>query len=85
MADPTPLSPAAQAVRDAALATYGKSIPKDDKLWALDRPSVVAALRAAAEQVVPEFWHEEGDIYGETMQGVRQNILAIATELEGAQ
>ena len=42
------LSPAAQAVRDAALATYDNSIPKNDNLWALDRASVVAALRAAA-------------------------------------
>ena len=76
------LSPAAQAVRDAALATYDKSIPKDDSLWALDRASVVAALRAAADQVVPEFWHEEGDIYAETKQDVRADLLAIAAELE---
>lgn len=85
MTDLTPLSPAAQAVRDAVLATYADNIPKDDNLWALDRASVVAALRAAADQVVPEFWHEDDDIYGETMQDVRQNLLAIAAELEGAQ
>jgi len=77
------LSPSAQAVRDAALATYDKSIPKDDNLWALDRASVVAALRAAADQVVPEFWHEEGDIYAETKHDVRADLLAIAAELEG--
>ena len=81
----TDLSPAAQAVRDAALATYDKSIPKDDNLWALDRASVVAALRAAADQVVPKFWHEEGDIYAETKHDVRADLLAIAAELEGAQ
>ncbi len=45
------LSPQAQAVRDAVLATYADSIPKDDNLWALERPSTVAALRAAAEQI----------------------------------
>jgi hypothetical protein len=82
MTDTTPLSPAAQAVRDAVLATYADNIPKDDNLWALDRASVVAALRAAADQVVPKFWHEDNDIYGETMQDVRQNLLAIAAELE---
>lgn len=76
------LSPAAQAVRDAVLATYADSIPKDDALWALERVSTVAALRAAADQVVPKFWHEDNDIYGETMQDVRQNLLAIAAELE---
>jgi hypothetical protein len=46
------LSPAAQAVRDAVLATYADTIPKDDSLWALERASTVAALRAAADQVV---------------------------------
>jgi hypothetical protein len=46
------LSPAAQAVRDAVLATYADNIPKDDSLWALERASTVAALRAAADQVV---------------------------------
>jgi hypothetical protein len=82
MTDTIPLSPTAQAVRDAVLATYADNIPKDDNLWALDRASVVAALRAAADQVVPKFWHEDNDIYGETMQDVRQNLLAIAAELE---
>ena len=48
MTNPIPLSPAAQAVRDAVLATYADNIPKDDNLWALERASVVAALRAAA-------------------------------------
>ena len=71
----TDLSPAAQAVLDAF-----RAVPD-----LRDCPSIAAALRAAADQVAPEFWHEEGDIYGETMQGVRQNILAIASELEGAE
>ena len=51
MTDTIPLSPTAQAVRDAVLATYADNIPKDDNLWALDRASVVAALRAAADQM----------------------------------
>lgn len=87
----TDLSPAAQAVRDAALATYDKSIPKDDSLWALDRASVVAALQAAADQVVPEEnppwktkmhpWQEERF---EQRQVTRRSLMAIAAELEGA-
>jgi hypothetical protein len=63
------LSPAAQAVRNAALATYDKSIPKDDSLWALDRASVVAALRAAAIYCTRE----------------RRILMTIADELENHQ
>jgi hypothetical protein len=42
-----------------------------------------AALRAAADQVVPEFAHDDDDIYSETIQDVRYKLLAIAAELEG--
>ena len=85
------LSPAAQAVRDAVLATYADNIPKDDNLWALERASTVAALRAAADQVVPYEatapWDElkcdyDGD-HWEMRQWVRDQLLAIAAELEG--
>jgi hypothetical protein len=44
------LSPAARAVRNAVLATYDDSIPKDDYLWELDRDSVVAELYAIFEE-----------------------------------
>jgi len=59
----------------------------DDPDWngcytCIHRAGIAAALRAAADQVVPKFWHEDNDIYGETMQDVRQNLLAIAAELE---
>ena len=64
------LSPAAEAVLDAALPHV------------VHRYSIAAALRAVADQVVPKFWHEDNDIYGETMQEVRENLLAIAAELE---
>lgn len=78
----TKLSPAAQAVRDAALDTYDKSIPKDDNLWALDRASVVAALRAVAMEVVLNKYQyadwQMADI-------IMKEIQAIADELEGAQ
>jgi len=71
----TDLSPAAQAVLDAA---------EDDCIHPVDRHRIAAAvLRATADQVVPKFWHEDNDIYGETMQEVRENLLAIAAELEG--
>ena len=83
----TDLSPAAQAVRDAVLATYADNIPKNDSLWNLERASTVAALRAAADQVVPlnsapdvaslkEF--ERWDV----KRFVRLQFLAIAAELE---
>ena len=75
----TDLSPAAQAVLDAFLADW------PDEPLAQDRCSLAAALRAAADQVVPEFWHEEGDIYAETKHDVRADILALAAELEGAE
>ena len=67
------LSPAAQAVMDAFLHAMCNN-----------KFSPAAVLRAAADQVVPEFWHEDNDIYGETMQDVRGQLLAIAAELEGA-
>lgn len=72
----TNLSPAAQAVLDA-IDFDEMSGPQQIVACA----HAAAALRAAADQVVPEFWHEEGDVYGETMQDVRQNLLAIAAEL----
>ena len=73
----TDLSPAAQTVWDAFNEDEaGVFVDYGDKL--------AAALRAAADQVVPEFWHEEGDIYAETKHDVRADLLAIADELEGA-
>jgi hypothetical protein len=66
------LSPDAQAVYNTIL-----------KIWpARINEIAAAALRAAADQVVPEFWHEDDDVYGETMQDIRQQLLAIAAELE---
>ena len=74
-----PLSPAAQAVKDAALAMYAG--PNVRRLaWPLDMPVVTAALRAAAYQVVPNdelaapVWTEREE--------VRAALLAIAAELE---
>ncbi len=81
----TDLSPFAQAVRDAVLATYADNIPKDDNLWALDRASVVAALRAAADQVVPEYETTPGGSKiwpSEPVLAIRAALHAIAAELE---
>ena len=89
MTNPTPLSPAAQAVLDAA----------NDAHWLWDAMCsadanviAVAALRAAADQVVPYEasapWDDhkcdyDGD-HWEMRQWVRAQLLAIAAELEDA-
>jgi hypothetical protein len=66
-----PLSPAAAAVLTAYNETYQS-----------DRHAIAAALRAVADQVVPE---PQGDPTTWTQcafLGVREDLLAIATELE---
>ena len=81
----TDLSPAAQAVLDA----YDNS-PFDEDCG--DRVAIAAALRAAADQVVPEeiepanAFEEEGYVPGrlrEQRQETRRKLLAIAAELRG--
>ena len=69
----TDLSPAAQAVLNAAEAVskFGKATP-------LMKTRLAAALRAAADQAVPERCFESDDI-----TAIRQQLLAIAAELEG--
>lgn len=84
----TELSPQAQAVRDAVLATYADNIPKDDRLWALERDSVVVALRSVADQPyeVPNYIHGDSYwIYRAGVEAERNRNLSIAAELEGAQ
>ena len=75
----TDLSPAARAVLKAACIHHGLF----NEEIVQRRRMVAASLRAAVDQVVPEFWHEEGDIYAETKHDVRADLLAIAAELEG--
>jgi hypothetical protein len=91
-----PLSPAAQAVKDAVLALYS-----DEKVhkfgWQLDAPTVAAALRAAADQrielevpflVVDEWEKVKGfcaRFYAAAEWGraqALQELLAIADELD---
>jgi len=80
----TELSPQAQAVLDAAFAAYWSAeqeAPNDEGMIA------AAALRAAADQVVPEEplyggdqrWMWERD----ARQACRKKLLAIAAELGG--
>jgi hypothetical protein len=78
----TNLSPAAQAVLDALYA---------DRMTAkwrgiLDLPVVAAALRAAADQVVPEEPLYVGDqrwmFERDSWRASRKKLLAIAAELE---
>ena len=76
----TPLSPAAQEVKNAVLALYSdENVHKFG--WQLDAPTVAAALRAAADQL--QFHNQLGlNAYGGYAQAQSQ-LLAIAAELEG--
>ena len=79
----TDLSPAAQAVLDAFAAdNYGVWLEGDPERLA-------AALRAAADQVVPEEPLYGGDqrwmFERDTRQESRKKLLAIAAELEAHQ
>jgi hypothetical protein len=83
----TTLSPQAQAVLDAAFSAYWSAeqeAPNDEGMIA------AAALKAAADQVVPEppMIVKGGRTYEEawtaTVHGdIRRQFLAIAAELEG--
>ena len=64
----TPLSPAAQAVLDAAHEAW---VTRDDP-----KSIAAAALRAAADQTFPDDRDTETEL-------IRSDLLAIATELEG--
>ena len=85
---PTSLSPAAQAVKDAVIATYANNLPPES-IWALEQAGVAAALRAAADQVVPETPSPsypddcESGAY-EANQWARMRLLSIAAELKGS-
>lgn len=75
MTDTTPLSPAAQAVLDA-LHTENSTGP--ERYWA--RANAVAALRAAADQVVP--FNDEMSTWARLLRNVRSEFLSIANELD---
>jgi len=76
----TDLSPAAQAVLDGF-----RAVPN-----LMDGPSIAGALRAAADQVVPEEClarfpnnSEWQDGFTAANERIRTELLAIAAELEG--
>jgi hypothetical protein len=74
----TNLSPAAQAVMDAVMGQDGEPYPL----------VIAAALRAAADQVVPpsletEFYDRNPSLTLQKTVEIRQRLLAIAAELEG--
>ena len=72
-----PLSPAAAAVRDASIRAY----------WLYHPRQIAAALRAAADTVVPETDAtrspcREHCVIGGAAERIRDELLAIADELE---
>jgi hypothetical protein len=79
----TDLSPAAQAVLDAFLDCSVDA----GNYYATRSHQIAAALRAAADQVVPEEANAVGDKHDDARHDqwlrIRYKILAIATELEG--
>lgn len=87
----TNLSPAAQAVLTAATQRLYCLDPEDVPLSASEHgTAIAAALRAAADLVVPENYecftgHLDWDLGMQARNDtVRENLLAIAEELEGA-
>lgn len=70
------LSPQAQAVLDAALRAL-----MDHRAGTVIETTVAAALRAAADQLVP-YVHSPGGCREGERQCVRREFLAIAAELE---
>jgi len=74
------LSPAAKAVMIAA--TNGNANVVNDPVY---RQCIAAALRAAADQVVPLHVCGTNATRAQTRLGIRHKLLAIATELENHQ
>ena len=79
----TNLSPAAQAVKDAAQELYADRMARK-MAWPLDLPVVATALRAAADQVAPSDAMEPRNYLPMALecQRIRAELLAIAAELE---
>ena len=82
MTDPTPLSPAAQAVLQAACIHHGLF----NEEIVQRRRMVAAALRAAAHEVAPSPGRYPMNEYMEGLreakQSVHHQLLALADELE---
>lgn len=76
-----PLSPAAQAVLDAA---NGASSYGPDDCLSDAREIATAAIRALADQVVPAQLGLMHPVARAEAENIRAEILAIVAELEGA-
>ena len=90
MTNPTPLSPAAQAVLVATTPALNNFDACGFNHQHYDRKAIAAALRAAADQVVPKssmplYVGEATHADWFARDDVRDNLLRIATELDGAQ
>jgi hypothetical protein len=72
------LSPAAQAVLSAADSAFDQA--------GTTRQGIAAALRAAADQVVPDHANSVGDAHDDARRDqwmrIRRKLLTIAAELE---
>lgn len=70
------LSPAAQAVLDAAVGAYEPNMVYEHKI------SIAAAIRAAADQVVPVPINAQTPEEHWALLGVKNRLLSIADELD---
>ncbi len=81
----TDLSPAAQAVYDA----FNRIGLYNEPSFETDRKALATALRAVADQVVPDHANSVGDAHDDARRDqwmrIRRKLLAIAAELEDAQ
>ena len=80
----TNLSLSAQTVKDAVLATYSPDLPPNS-IWALEQAGIAAALRAAADQVVPVPKLPYDSCCDVSASAIRADFLAIAAELEASE
>ena len=79
-----PLSPAAQAVKNAVIALYNDNAR--EMAWSLDCDVVAVAIRALVEQTVPadSLFCSIGRFNADlALEVARNKQLAIAAELEG--
>jgi len=77
-----PLSPAAQAVKDAVIALYSDNAR--EMAWSLDRDVAAVAIRAAADLMkAPDDLGLYGNSYWAGMSAAETKLRAIAAELEG--
>ena len=80
----TELSPTAQAVLKAVTQRQYSCDPSDvPEATGRIRYEAAAALRAAADQVVPVEYEDIQNCWYEKKNNVREQFLAIADELEG--